>query len=500
MRMAEFLRPGRRWANVPAHVSGLALLALSVATGTGLVVEIAHGARDWPILAGCTAAFGLGGLALWLCTELSTRGSPTKRAAQSVGVTWLVISVAGAIPYLLTGELTWDLALFESVSGLSGSGTSVLFPLEETTRGMLFYRQMTQWVGGMGILVLAVAILPFLGVGGMELFRAESPGTAKDQLVPRVSETAQRLWSVYLGLTALATAAFFVAGTSFYDAAAHGVGAVATGGFSPYPDSIGHFDSAAVEAAAMFAMMLGAVKFPLFYSAVRGRDLRAFGRSAEFRFFVVLAAGATVVVAALNVSDGVPASTAIRHSGFNVVSLMSSTGFATVDFTKWVPAAQLILLFLMATGAMAGSTSGGLKLFRVQVLLKHAWREVRRVRRPRGVFHVRLGSETIPEATVRSVLGYAMLYVMVIVAGIVVVSLMGSDLVTTTGGVVASISGGGHGLGAAGPTSSFLVFDLPQRFVMMLLMLLGRLEIFPLVLFLVPTVAAGRRAAKRVIA
>lgn len=499
MRTLELHLPRRRWANVPAHVSGLALVALSVATGAGLIVEFLNGESDWPILLGCTLVFGLGGLALWWCTELSTKGSPGKRAAQSVGITWLVIAAAGALPYMLTGELRWDLALFESISGLTGTGASVVFPLDEATRGVLFYRQMTQWVGGMGILVLAVAILPFLGVGGMELFRAESPGSAKDRLVPRISEAAQRLGAVYVGLTIVATGAFLIAGTSLYDAAAHAVGAVATGGFSPHPNNIGYFDSVAVELAAVFGMFIGAVKFPLIYSAVRGRDLRVFWRSAEFRFFVALTAGATLVVAALNVRGGEAIPTALHQSAFNVTSLLSSTGFATVDFTKWVPASQLILLFVMATGAMAGSTSGGLKLFRLQVLFKHAWREVRRVRRPRGIYHVRLGAETLPEDTVRSVLGYVMLYVLLIVAGIVVICLLGADLVTTTGAVVGSISNGGQGFGAAGPTSSFLIFDLPQRFVLMALMLLGRLEVFPLILFMVPMVAAGRRGVKRLV-
>lgn len=489
----------RRWANGPAHVSGLALLAISMATGSGLVVELIDGNGDWVSLFACTLVFGVLGLVLWRGTELPSGGSPGKRAAQSVGVTWLVISLAGSVPYIVSGMMRWDLALFESVSGLTGTGATVLSPIEGNGQGLLFYRQMTQWVGGMGILVLAVAILPFLGVGGMELFRAESAGPQTDQLVPRISQTARRLWSVYCVLTGLAVIGFLLAGTSLYDAVSHAATGVGTGGFSPYNDSIAHFDSIAVEVAAMCAMFLGAVKFTLFYAAFKGRDIRVFWRSSEFRFFVSILVVATAFVTTLNVRDGMGFGRALRDSAFNVISLMSSCGFGTADFTQWVPATQLVLLFLMVTAAMAGSTSGAVKLFRIQVLLKHAWREVRRVRRPSGVFPVRLGSEPVPEDTVRSVLGYVMLYVVIAVAGIVVICLIGADLVTTTGSVMTSMGGIGPGLGEAGPASNFLVFDLPQRLILMFLMLLGRLEIFPLILFLVPTVAAGRRTLKRMV-
>lgn len=479
------------------HVAGLSLLAIAGACAAGLAVELLYGDDQWPALLVSTVLIAAAGLVMWRGTTLPDHGGGTRGALQAVGISWLVISAAAAVPYVLSGMLAWDLALFESVSGLSGTGSTVLSPIEGNTRGMLFYRQMTQWVGGMGVVVLAVAVLPFLGVGGLELFRAESPGPTSDQLVPRISDTARRLWGIYCALTAIATVAFLLTGVSVYDAVSHAATGVATGGFSPYNDSLSHFDSATVEAAAIFSMFIGAVKFPLFYAAYRRRDLRVFWRSSEFRFFVWIVLGSTAFITLLLTRDGTPFATALRDSAFNVVSLISSCGFGTADFTQWVPATQIVLLFLMVTGSMAGSTSGAVKLFRVQVSLKYAWREIRRVRRPHGVFPIRLGSEPVPDNIVASVLGYVMFYFLIAMFSIVGLSLLGADLPTSAGSVVTAMGGVGPGLGETGPASNFLVFDDVQRFLIIGLMLIGRLEIYPLLLFLLPLSSAARRSSKR---
>ncbi len=485
----------RRIEAAAIHVAGLSLLAVAGACAAGLAVELIYRDDQWEPLLLSTGAIGALGAVMWRTTRLRTTGAGTRDALQAVGVSWLAISVAGAVPFVVAGVLRWDLALFESVSGFTGTGSTVLSPIEGNTHGLLFYRQMTQWVGGMGVVVLAVAVLPFLGVGGLELFRAESPGPTSDQLVPRISDTARRLWGIYCALTAVATLVLLAAGMTLYDAVSHAATGLGTGGFSPYNDSISHFDSATVEAGVIFAMFLGSVKFPLYYMAFKGRDLRVFWRASEFRFFVAILLASTAFITLLNRSMGVP--TALRGAAFNVVSLISSCGFGTDDFTLWVPAAQIVLLFLMVTGAMAGSTSGALKLFRVQVAGKHAWREIKRVRRPNGVYPIHLGRDPIPEDTVRSVLGYVMFYFVVAVGSIVVLSLLGADLPTSSGSVVTAMGGVGPGLGVAGPASNFLVFDGWQRFVLIFLMLLGRLEIYPLILFVLPVSAAVRRSSKR---
>ncbi len=487
----------RRVLSASLHVAGLSILAIAGAAAAGLVVELLYRDDQWPALTVSTLGLGALGAVLWRGTSLPDNAGGAGGAIRAVGVAWLTISVAAAVPFVLAGVLRWDLALFESVSGLTGTGSTVLAPIEGNTHGILFYRQMTQWVGGMGVVVLAVAILPFLGIGGLELFRAESPGPTADQLVPRVSQTARRLWTIYCSLTAVSIVVLLATGMGLYDAVSHAATGVGTGGFSPYNDSISHFDSATVEAGIIVSMFLGAVKFPLFYAALRRRDPGVFWRSSEFRFMVWIIVSATAFITVVNWRDGMAAGTALRDAAFNVVSLMSSCGFGTADFTQWVPATQIVLLFLMVTGSMAGSTSGAVKLFRVQVVAKHAWREVLRVRWPRGVFPIRLGREPIPEDIVRSVLGYVMFYFVLAVAGIVVLSALGADLATSAGSVVTAMGGVGPGLGETGPASNFLVFDGVQRGVMIALMLLGRLEIFPLLLFLLPVGHRVRRGRTR---
>lgn len=491
------LHADRRTPSGALHVAGLSILPVAAIAVIGALIDVAYGEDDWwPLLASGLLLGAIGG-GLWRTTSLPDDAGGVRGAVTAVAVAWLSISVAAAVPYVLADVLVWDLALFESVSGLTGTGSTVLSPIEGNTHGLLFYRQLTQWVGGMGVVVLAVAILPFLGVGGLELLRAESPGPTSDQLVPRISDTARRLWTIYGALTALSTVILLMVGMGPYDAISHAMTGVGTGGFSPYNDSISHFDSWPVEAGVIVSMFLGAVKFPLFYAAIRRRDLRVFWRSSEFRFFVWIVVGATAFLSALNWADGTALTVAFRDSSFNVVSLMSSCGFGTADFTAWVPATQIVLLFLMVTGSMAGSTSGALKLFRVQVVMKHAWREVRSVRRPRGIFPIRLGDEVVPEDIVQRVLGYVMFYFVVAVIGIVTISALGADLATASGSVVTAMGGVGPGLGETGPAANFLVLDGAQRAVMIWLMLLGRLEIFPLLVFLLPVSAAARRRTGR---
>lgn len=491
------LRRDRRLSSASVHVAGLSILPVAAIALVGAAVDVAYGDDGWLSLLASAVLLGAIGGVLWRTTSLPDDAGGVRGAVTAVAIAWISISVAAAVPYVFADVLRWDLAAFESVSGLTGTGSTVLSPIEGNTHGLLFYRQLTQWVGGMGVVVLAVAILPFLGVGGLELLRAETPGPTSDQLVPRISDTARRLWGIYVVLTAISTALLLAVGMGPYDAVSHALTGVGTGGFSPYNDSISHFDSWPIEAGVIVSMFLGAVKFPLFYAAAKRRDLRVFWRSSEFRFFCWIILGSTAFLTAMNVSDGTAWTVAFRDSSFNVVSLMSSCGFGTADFTVWVPATQIVLLFLMVTGSMAGSTSGALKLFRVQVIAKHAWREIRNVRRPHGVFPIRLGDEPVPEDIVQRVLGYVMVYFVIAVMGIVTLSMLGADLATSSGSVVTAMGGVGPGLGETGPASNFLVLDGAQRAVTMLLMLLGRLEVFPLLVFLLPASSAVRRGTGR---
>lgn len=463
------------------HVTGIALLAVTAGLAVSTVIEAGYGDPEVVPLAVSTVLVAGVGLAMWRGTRVPVDVRRMDAFLSAVSV-WVGISLAGSVPFVLSGLLpNWELAIFESISGFTATGATVVSPIEGNGHGLLFFRQLTQWFGSMGMVVLAVAVLTFLGIGGMQLLSAEAPGPDVERLAPRVSETAKHLWTVYLVLTAASTVALLLVGLGPYDAVTHALTGIATGGFSPHDASIGFFDSVAVEVVVMVIMFVGAVNFALMFRVARRRTLRPLLSTAEFRFYgSVLAAAVVFVTAVLVVNDGMTVATALRGASFNVVSIMSTCGFGTADFVQWTPAAQLVLLFLMVTGGMAGSTSGALKLFRVQVAIKHAVREIRRVRHPRGVFPIRLGDMPVAERIVTGILAFVMLYFVLAVTGIAALAMLGASLPTAAGSIATAMGGVGPGLGDTGPASNFLALSVPQRVVMDFYMLFGRLEIIPM--------------------
>jgi trk system potassium uptake protein TrkH len=382
----------RRPVSAVANVVGFALLFTAAGLAVCGAVELLAGDDAVAPLAGTALLSAVLGMGLWKGTRVPNRVS-TPSAFAAVGWTWIAISAVGALPLWWSGMLpTFDDALFESVSGFTGTGATVLAAIEGNGAGLLLWRQATQWLGGMGVIVLVVAVLPLLGVGGFELLRAESPGPTSDRLAPRVRDTARRLWIIYVGLTLLIVAALLVTGLSPYDALAHAMTTVSTGGFSTYDASIAAFDSAAVEAVLIASMFAGAVNFALWWQVLRGVGPRALGQSAELRAFVVILVAAVAFVTVLLAVDGsgLALVSALRRAAFTVVATMSTTGYATVDFALWPAAGQLVLLALMVSGGMAGSTSGAMKLFRIQVMVSHARRELRRL------LHPSAASSTVP--------------------------------------------------------------------------------------------------------
>lgn len=479
-KATSFERTNRRMPNTSAHISGLALLAVAAGILVSTLVEAAYGDPGTLELLASAGIVATIGFTMWRATTVPARITRAAAFASATSV-WLGISAAGAVPFLLTGLLpNPELAFFESVSGFTATGATVLSPIEGNGHGILFFRQLTQWFGSMGMVVLAVAVLRTLGVGGMQLLSAEAPGPDVDRLAPRVAETAKHLWTIYVVLTLLGTAALLAVGVGPYDAVTHAMTGIATGGFSPHDASINYFDSVAVEIVIIAIMFIGAVNFALMWRVGRVRSLRPLFAVAEFRFYVGVVLGSTAfITAVLAVNDGLAVPSALRGAAFNVVSLMSTCGFGTADFVQWTPAAQLVLLFLMVTGAMAGSTSGAVKLFRIQVALKHAAREIRRVRHPQGVYPIRLGDMPVTDRVAAAILGFLMFYFVLAVAGIALLSLLGADLPTAAGSIATAMGGVGPGLGETGPASNFLALDVPQRVVMDVYMLLGRLEIIP---------------------
>ena len=498
--------------STPLHVMGLALIFVAVGMGVCALIELASTDRDTVALVIGAVISGAFGCLLWWRTRVgSTR---TRDVFAAVGWTWVAMTVFGAVPYLLAGTFATSgvdfveqlvNSLFESASGYSSTGSTVMVDFDRPGRGLMMYRQLSQWYGGMGIVVLAVTVLPFLGVGGLDLIAAEAPGPVSDRLAPRVSETAKRLWAIYLLSTvAVAAALFVVPGPSLYDSVAHGLTTAATGGFSPYENSIGHFDSVLVEVVVIAGMLFGAVSFTLHWRARNG-DFGAYARDSEFRIFASLILGAAaVVVAILWLDDSLGAGESLRAGVFNVVSLGTSTGFGNAtgtgspgNYVLWAPAAQLVILLLFIVGASAGSTSGGTKVVRVRVLAGHVMRSFKHAQQPRAVLAVKHGGVAVPEDMVSRMAGFFSFYVLLICFGAVALTMLGADLETSIGTIVSVMGNMGPALGDAGPTSNYAeAFSEPARLLLAGFMLVGRLEIFPVLLMFAAPHRAVRAAVR----
>ena len=513
---AARLDGGLRRGRVPSttlHVIGIALAAVSVGMLACALLEALTTGRDTAALTVSALLAGTAGGLLW---HLTRPGEIRKRQVfATVAWTWILTTVAGALPFVLAGTFAAPgvgfveqvvNSVFESASGFSASGSTVLADFETPGRGLMMYRQLTHWYGGMGVVVLAVAVLPFLGVGGLELISAEAPGPSSDRLTPRVSETARRLWTVYIGFTICAAVAFFAADgfSSLYDAVAHAFTVAATGGFSVHADSIGHYDSVAVETVAIVFMILGGTSFSLHWRAVANRTL-PYHRNSEFRsYLMMLGLAATVIVILLWLETGLTLGSSIRAGVFTVASLGTSTGLSNAtgpgspgDYVTWVAGAQLVLLFLMVVGGCTGSTSGGIKVMRMRVLGLIMLRSVQHTQTPRAVIPIRLGRDIVGEGVVSRVAGFFLLHFMLVLGGLLVVTALEGDLESALGAVVSALGNMGPALNEAGPTSNYAVaFSQPARLVLALLMVIGRLEILPVLLAAVDLAARGKTAAR----
>ncbi len=513
VRKATELHADRpRVESTTLHVMGIAITAVSIGMAIGGFVEWGSTNRDTGALFWSALITFAAGIALYWSTRPGSVRSRDVFAA--VGWTWVAVTGVGALPYILGG--TFDVAgidtsgqivnaIFESASGFSCTGSTALTDFSVPGRGTLMYRQLTQWFGGMGIVVLAVAVLPFLGVGGLDLMTAEAPGPSSDRLTPRVSETAKRLWATYVLFTvAVAIALIVIPGPSVYDGIAHGLTTASTGGFSPYGSSIGHFDSVAVEIAIIVGMIVGGTNFALHWRGLLG-DFTGYRNDPEFRAYGGMLVGcAAVVVGILWIDGGFAIGEALRAGIVNVVALGTSTGFGNAtgsgsagDFVTWLPAAQMILLCLFVVGASTGSTSGGIKVMRVQVLLAHSIRSIRRSQQPRAVIPVKHGSVAVREDIVSRMAGFFLIYAILVLSGIVLLAALGGGLLESIGAIIGALGNMGPALGEAGPTANFTdAFTEPGRLVLSIYMLIGRLEIFPILLmFSAPLRAMRDRVA-----
>lgn len=405
-----------------------------------------------------------------------------------VSTFWVVIGLAGALPLLFSDlSLSLTQASFEAVSGLTTTGATILVGLDDMPRSILYYRHQLQWLGGMGIIVLALAILPMLGVGGMQLYRAETPGPVKDsKLTPRITETAKALWYIYLGLTVMCMLAYGFAGMSWFDALCHSFSTIAIGGFSTHDASIGHFDSPLIDTIAIIFMLVAGANFALHFTAYRRWKLTHYFRDAEFRSYLIILITGTVVVAfALESSDHIDEiGHAFRASIFQVVSIGTTTGFTTENYSLWPGALPLLLIMLSFIGGCGGSTAGGMKVIRWLLVFKQGMREVNRLVHPNAEIPVKLGNRAVSPRVIDAVWGFFSVYVVVFAVMMLMMMATGLDQVTAFSAVAASLNNLGPGLGEV--SANFVTVNESAQWISIFAMLLGRLEIFTLlVLFTV---------------
>ena len=439
-------------------------------------------ARTFAVAFGITLA---GGIALWI----SGRGRIGPMEGDGFLVTALAyigLGLCGAIPFMLddSTRLSFTEAAFESLSGITTTGASLMTGLDGLPKSILFYRQFLQWVGGMGIIVLAVAILPMLGVGGMQLYRAESPGPVKDnKLTPRITQTAKALWLLYLGLTSACALAYWIAGMSVFDAICHSFSTVAIGGFSTYDASIGHFNSAAIEGVAIAFMVFSGINFALHFTAWNRRTLNGYARDREVRFYLAVLVGMTLIVWVLLGRDPQATASPFRDGLFQAVSITTTTGFTTTNFSLWPSVIPILLMFGAFAGGCAGSTAGGLKMIRVLLIYRQCVREIRRLIHPLGVFPLKLAGEKVPGRVADAVWSFFMAYIMIFVILVCLVMAAGNfDFLTAFSAVGACLNNLGPGLGDVAANYA----GLPETvsWLLMLAMVLGRLEIFTLLVIL----------------
>ncbi len=468
-----------------AFVIGSTVTAVGVSMVLAATVSVIY--QEWSTALGIAGAavttIGVG-LVLW---RVVGRPSPigVKEGFATVGLAWFVLSIFGALPYLFTGTIPGVTdAFFETASGFTTTGASILADPAELPHGIGLWRGFTQWVGGMGVIVLSVAILPLLGTGGMQLARAEAPGHTPDRLTPRFRETAKRLWLLYAALTVVETVLLVMGEMSLYQAVVHSFTTMSTGGFGTEATSIAGFSSYTQWVITAFMFLSGA-SFALHFRALR--QPRQYLDSTEFRLYGLICLAALILVAG-GLLDDHGVATSIRLAAFNATSIVTTTGYATTDFGAWRPALQILVVGFMFLGGMSGSTAGSVKTFRVGILSKAAFTDLRRLVYTRGVFTIRFGRDRVPDTVVEAIQSYFLFYMFLFMTSTFLLTFIDAnlserlDLVTAASAVAATLGNIGPGLGDVGPTANYATIPALGKWMLSGLMIVGRLEIFPVLL------------------
>lgn len=470
------------------NIIAIALIFLSIFMIIPIGVALIYQQSDTIPLIGSFLITLVSGAILYFLTQKQKKEEIKHREAfVIVTFTWLVVSLFGSIPFMLTETFhSFTDAYFESMAGFTTTGASVLNNIEAIPKGVLFWRSMTQWIGGMGIIVFALAILPMLGTGGMQLFKAEVPEISVDKVRPRIIDTAKALWFIYVALTSLDAILLMTGGMDFYDAICHAFTTMATGGFSTKNASIGHFNSPFIEYITSIFMFLAGVNYTLYFYVFKGKIGRLW-KNNEFRFYLVVTAIVTVMITISiwrahldSLFD------AFRHSLFQVVSLMTTTGYVSVDYEKWLPFEHIVLIMVMFFGGMIGSTGGGIKQVRILLMIKQGYREIYQLIHPSAVTAVKLDEKFLNKEILGSIWGFVFLFLGICAVATLGMAAMGTDMITASTTVISATCNVGPAFGDAGPTENYASISTGGKWILIFCMLTGRLEIYTVLILFVP--------------
>lgn len=463
-----------------------------------IIIDLVYGENNWQYFAfSASIAFVVGGT-LWYFFK-PEKELRIREGFLVVSLTWLTLSLVGALPYIFSGVMgSYTDAVFETMNGLTTTGSTVMGgispngftnpDIESIPHSLLFWRSLSQWLGGMGIIVLSIALLPLLGVGGMQLFHAESPGPQADKVAPRVQETAKLLWGVYVAFTVTEFLLLWVhPSMHWFDALNHSMTTMATGGFSTKNASISAFNSAYIDWVITFFMFMGGVSFALHFRLLSG-NTKTYFENRELRFYTLVTGIATLgATLSLFIFDGYNLFEALRHGAFQVVSIITTTGFVTDNYEIWYSFGAFLIFLLFFTGGSAGSTSGGIKMIRWMILLRNSGREIRQIVHPKAVLPLRIGNKTIDRNTQRTVLSFFILYMIIFAIGALLISTLGYDFKSAIGASITALGNIGPAFGEFGPTNNFAAMPYFGKWVLIVLMMTGRLEIITILIIFSPT-------------
>ena len=425
------------------------------------------------------------GILLWATNKQLDQNSIGKREGYIVvSMAWVIISLFGAIPFMLSGVTdSYTDAFFETISGFTTTGSTIFTDIEAIPKGILFWRSMTHWIGGMGIIVLSLAILPILGIGGMQLFVAEVPGVTPDKLHPRITQTAKRLWMIYVLLTFVQTILLALGGMNLFDSLCHAFATMATGGFSTKNDSIAGF-SPYIQYVLILFMTIAGISFTLHYFALKGQFKKVISNEELRHYLMIITVSTVLITGGLIFISGINTEKAFRDALFHVVSIITTTGFVTSNYLLWPYFTWFLLFLLMFTGGCAGSTGGGIKIVRILLLFKNSSMELKRIVHPQAVLPVRLNGKAISQPIIFNVLAFFLIYIIIFVVGSLIMTMLGLEFESAVGAVASSLGNIGPGLGVVGPVLNYGLLSDPAKWILAFIMLLGRLELFTvLILF-----------------